>query len=54
MVFQQTVSMENMELFQYASQVCREHPECGDCPLRKDVMQFGEVTLRCETGLAKG
>ena len=34
--------------------MCREHPECKDCPLKTQDMEIGGTMVRCLTGRSNG
>ena len=34
-------------------QICTQHPECKDCPLKEGDMNIQNSVVRCETGRGK-
>lgn len=53
-MFVQHIDITNIADSQEFMKVCSEHPECKDCPLKDEDVQFQGGMIRCETGRAKG
>lgn len=54
MIFQNiNINGVNMATNQEFMKICREHPECIDCPLKDEDVQLQGGMTRCETGRKK-
>ena len=54
MVFTQNININNVINNQEVMKICKEHPECKDCPLKDNDVQLKGGLTRCETGRGKG
>jgi len=52
-MFVQHIDINNIADSQEFMKICSEHPECKDCPLKDEDVQFQGGMIRCETGRAK-